>query len=120
MALKVKFESADEFKLAWADYGLSEDALSLLKRNIARNPVIGKASKNDPQIRRCRFRQHVVAYTVLDTNLDKGEVVIWLLNVTPAQEPQSALGRWSRRALAGAAWVMRFRRGDLPGDDDDE
>ena len=118
MALKVRFEPADEFRLAWSDYGLSDDALSLLKSNVARNPFIGKASTDDPGLRRYRVRQHVVVYSILDTDLGKGEVVIWLLDVQPVSERPSVLGRWARTALKGAAWILRIRRGDFPGDDD--
>ncbi len=120
MAFKVRFEPADAFQLAWVDYGLTEDALALLKRNIARNPVVGTASKADPTIRRYRFRQHVVDYAVLTPGVEKGEAVIWLLNVRPVGEPPSRLSRWSRTALKGAGWILRIKRGDFPGDEDDE
>ncbi len=118
MALTVVFLEADEFTLAWVDYGLNDAGLSLLKRNLTKNPFRGVPAKGDSAIRDYEFRRFVVRYAIKDPS-GASHATIWLLDVVPAKEAASSLGKAVNAALKGVGWLVRLSRGNIGSSDDE-
>lgn len=108
MALRVRFEQSDAFTAAAADYGLTEARLARLRTNLSRNPILGKPSTDDVGVRRYEFHRQIVSYAIVDREIGKGEVVVWLLDLSPIGQPPSKLSRWGKTALKVAPWLLRI------------
>jgi hypothetical protein len=97
--VRVIFRWSKEFKLDLAHEGIDEARFELLRRNIASNPFIGRPVPGDAHTRHYEFGRQVVTFRVSDTRLAKGEILVWLLRMTPKEKPPPMLTERASRAI---------------------
>ncbi|MEC9342299.1 MAG: hypothetical protein VYD64_00495 [Pseudomonadota bacterium] len=117
MEIEVRFVRGKGFRQDLAFFGIEEDSIELLKRNLASNPVLGKPDAVDPLLRCYRFLGHNVTYRIIENEIGKGIVTIWLITCRPVDRPKADLTGRAMRLLE-VYGKIRGVLGDVLKDDD--